>query len=291
MVLLPILNINAFQFPENIANFYANDFVSHLEDHHKAITRPHKHDFYLVVLFTKGSGTHEIDFNSYPIHAGSLFMLRPGQTHNWTLSEDIEGYFFFHNKEYYNLVFASKQIDQLPFYYSNQNSPFLTLTNEDLPSIEALFSDILFEYQNQEKLKNLRLHSLVDLLYVDISRIYLSTSDSETVVTGSYSQKLHKLESLIEQNYINEKHPSKYAEWMFMSSKHLNRIVKTLLGKTTSILIAERVVLEAKRMLIHSEKSIDQIAESLGYDDPSYFSRFFKKKCGETPKQFAKRYL
>ena len=291
MSLLPILHINEFQFSEKAANFYANDFITHLEHYHKAITIPHRHDFYLVVLFTNGRGTHEIDFDSYPIEAGSLFLLRPGQTHNWTLSEDIEGYIFFHDKEYYNLVFSSKQIDQLPFYYSTQNSPLITLNEEQLPRVEVLFSEILSEYRGEEILKGVRLHSLVDLLYVNVSRIYLSESHSEVIVTSNYSQKLHQLEDLIETHFMYEKHPGKYAEWMFMSPKHLNRIVKTTVGKTASALISDRVMLEAKRMLIHSENSIDQIARALGYDDPSYFSRLFKKKCGETPTEFSKHYI
>ena len=74
---------------------------------------------------------------------------------------------------------------------------------------------------------------------------------------------------------------------MFISEKHLNRICKECLNKTTSDLIMDRIMLEAKRMLVHSTKSVPEIAEQLGYLDSSYFSRLFKKKCGKTPIEFA----
>ena len=77
---------------------------------------------------------------------------------------------------------------------------------------------------------------------------------------------------------------------MNLSEKHLNRISKECLNKTTSALIAERITLEAKRLLIHSKYTVTEVASELGYDDTSYFSRFFKKNCGETPIQFLSKY-
>ena len=77
---------------------------------------------------------------------------------------------------------------------------------------------------------------------------------------------------------------------MNMSPKHLNRIVKNLLNKTTQDLIIERIILEAKRMLVHPENSVSNVSFHLGYDDNSYFSRLFKKRCHETPTEFSNRY-
>ena len=77
---------------------------------------------------------------------------------------------------------------------------------------------------------------------------------------------------------------------MNLSEKHLNRICKECLNKTTSDLIAERIILEAKRLLIHSKHTVTEVAAELGYNDNSYFSRFFKKNSGETPIQFLTRH-
>ncbi|MCY1313949.1 HTH-type transcriptional activator Btr [compost metagenome] len=95
---------------------------------------------------------------------------------------------------------------------------------------------------------------------------------------------------MIEKNYITEKSPSQYADWMNISPKHLNRITKTVIGKTASEVIADRIILEAKRRFLHTKNSFSAIAESLGYEDYAYFSKLFKKSSGLTPTGFLKLY-
>ena len=98
---LPVYKIEHFKSLSQQHEFYANYFIPHIKHHHFA-TNAHKHDFYLIVLFTKGHGTHEIDFNKYDIKSGAVFMMTPGQMHNWNLSKDIDGYVFFHTKNFYD---------------------------------------------------------------------------------------------------------------------------------------------------------------------------------------------
>jgi AraC-like DNA-binding protein len=90
--------------------------------------------------------------------------------------------------------------------------------------------------------------------------------------------------------FKSKKYPHEYALLMNLSEKHLNRISKECLNKTTTDLIAERIILEAKRLLIHSKHTVTEVASELGYDDNSYFSRFFKKNSGETPVEFLNKY-
>ena len=110
MKIFPVLNINDFDFEGDTNQFYANQFSNHLYDFHKSITKPHKHDFFLSVLFTHGHGTHDIDFNTYDIKPGSLFFMLPGQTHDWTLSDDIEGYIFFHIDQVLRVLFILQEV-------------------------------------------------------------------------------------------------------------------------------------------------------------------------------------
>ena len=93
---LAVLGLRHFtrEHPE----FYVNTISSHLKTSHLHINKPHKHDFFAAFLFTKGSGKHEIDFNSYEVKPGAVFLLSPGQTHNWQLSGDAEGIIFFHSQ-------------------------------------------------------------------------------------------------------------------------------------------------------------------------------------------------
>ncbi|WP_306352663.1 helix-turn-helix domain-containing protein [Flavobacterium sp. '19STA2R22 D10 B1'] len=291
MNIIKVLDIEQFRQEDQNHDFYANTFIDHLEHYHKSISVPHKHNFFVTVLFTKGSGVHEIDFNAYPIQPGSVFMLNPGQTHHWEFSADTDGYIFLHSQSFYDLYFSHQSIHNFPFFYSTQNPPCLYLKDHEIEKTTILFQNILAEFNSDQVLKNQKLCSLTDITYIELTRLYLDEQLPKLVKFNNYSDKLQKLEELIEEHFITEKSPSQYADWMNMSPKHLNRITKTLLGKTTSELITERVLLEAKRLLIHSKNSFTNIALTLGYDDYSYFSKLFKNKCNETPSEFSKKYL
>jgi AraC family transcriptional regulator, transcriptional activator of pobA len=285
---LPVYSIREFgPLPEK-RDFYANTMADHLLHHHFVQT-PHKHDFYLTVLFTKGHGKHEIDFSIYNVKPGSVFFLSPGQMHNWVLSGDIDGYIFFHTKDFYDLTFNDRSIHDLPFFYSIYNSPVVYLKPSVKETVQFLFSEITTEYGGSRPMKMARLSSLVDLTYIELARSFLPGRKDEGTNSG-YMLKLRKLEELIDKHFKEERSPGAYASMMNMTGKHLNRICKTCLDKTVSDMIADRVVLEAKRMLVHSGWTVAQVADELGIFDHSYFARMFKKHTGETPLEFASRY-
>jgi AraC-like DNA-binding protein len=287
---LPVLDISKFLFAGKKEDFYSNRLSKHLKDHHHDIDKPHKHNSYLVVLFTKGTGVHEVDFNSFKVKPGSVFLLNPGQTHHWELSDDVEGYIFLHSKNYYDQSYSHNTIDSFPFFYSAQNTPCIYLSKTDESKINSLFAEILEEYNSDFMLKYRKICSLLDILYIELSRLHVGKNYRKVFSSSGYSMRLKQLEQLIDNNFMEIKSPARYAALLNISPKHLNRISQTLVNKSTSELITDRVMLEAKRLLLHSENTVSEIAELLGYQDYSYFSRLFKKACGETPSEFAKHY-
>jgi AraC-like DNA-binding protein len=242
------------------------------------------------VLFTKGSGVHEVDFSAYKVKPGSVFLLNPGQTHHWELSDDVEGYIFLHSKSYYDQSYSHNTVDGFPFFYSAQNTPCIYLGKPDEAKINSLFAEILDEHNGNSMLKYRKICSLLDILYIELSRLYIGKNYPKVASSSNYSMKLKQLEQLVNENFLEIKSPAQYAALMNISPKHLNRISQTLVGKSTSDIITDRVILEAKRMLLHSENTVSEIAALLGYSDYSYFSRLFKKACGETPTEFSKSY-
>jgi AraC-like DNA-binding protein len=241
------------------------------------------------MVFTKGSGTHQIEFNNYDIKPGHVFMLAPGEVHDWKLSGDIEGYIFFHTREFFDLNFTYEKVDNYPFYCSLRNNPLIVLKNKSQEEIKEIFSGIVDEYKRTELLKFQKLASLLNVLYIALSRIYLpgKTLQSKNL---HYLGKLKDLEQLIDKHFKEHKSPKEYALLMHLSEKNLNRICKTCLNKTTTQLILERVILEAKRRLAFATSSVSQIAEELGYSTSSYFIRLFKKNTGKTPVEFMQKF-
>lgn len=283
---LPVLNIGNFRHFNSAADFYAERILTHIQ-HHDFTRQAHKHDFFLVVLFTRGHGTHSIDFTSYEIKAGTVFFLNPGQTHHWTLSKDIDGLIFFHTLEYFDKGFTSIRLRDYPFFASVYNPPLLRIKKTDLPEIKLLFEKIENEHRNANTLKEQKILSLLNLLYIDLTRIYVPTIKLES---ETYLSQLRIFEDLIEKHFKEIKFPSGYARLMHMTERHLNRISKTCLNKTSSDLIFDRILLEAKRLLMQGDHSISEIAGQLGYFDHSYFSRLFKKRTGMSPIKFKMNY-
>lgn len=287
---VPVLDIHQFHDHDSPDEFYVNTLQDHIETRHKDIALPHKHNFYLSVLFTKGSGTHEVDFTYYNVKPGTLFFLNPGQTHHWELSKDIEGYIFFHTQAFYDLHYSQSKISHYPFFYSMHNSPMLQLHGEIYKEVKGLFEKMLEENEGQEIFKTQKLLTLIDLIYIESTRLYTKHNAAAVPAQSPYSIKFRQLEDMIELHYREEKSPAKYASMLNMSAKHLNRITQAVAGKTTSDVILDRVLLEAKKELLLQRDSFAQIAQSLGYEDYAYFSRLFKNKVGETPSGFIKRY-
>ncbi|WP_417352120.1 AraC family transcriptional regulator [Flavobacterium alkalisoli] len=285
-----ILDISQFK-QTGLEDFYVNTLEDHLITSHKDIALPHKHNFYLAILFTHGIGIHEIDFTVYDVKPGSLFFLNPGQTHHWELSPDTKGYIFFHTQAFYNLYYTQNHINNFPFFYSMHSSPCLYLEGEEFKDITLLFKRILKENERDEILKKHRIINLVQYVYIECTRIYARQNPVAALDThNSYYSKFLKLEDLVNEHFAKEKSPAVYAEMMHMTPKHLNRITQAVAGKTTSDVITDRVLLEAKKELILQQDNFAGVAEMLGYEDYAYFSRLFKKKTNETPSEFLNRY-
>lgn len=284
MQLLPVYNISQFKEEDSSKHLYCNRFQEHLCTH-PFIEKPHKHDFHLVVLFTKGTGTHVVDFNTFEIKPGSVFVLQPGQMHHWNLSKDIDGYILFHSKEFYNVHFRHKQVNDYPFYFSTYNTPELHLHIKQIEIVSSFFEMILKEFHSKELFREHAVLNLLDLTYIELSRHYIT---SEQLQIKRSHTILRNFEVLLEQFYKHEKKPSFYASKLNITLKHLNRICKETLHKTATTVITDRVILEAKRLLLSPELSVNEIANRLGFEDYSYFSRLFKQKTQQTASKFRK---
>ncbi len=123
---LSVLKINQFQ---NKSDVYIRTFQQHKAEH-PFVMDAHTHDFYLITLFTKGSGTHTIDFNTYDVSRGSIFFMSPSEMHAWTLSDDTDGYVLFFNTSFYVMDALSQQLFLLPFFKSKDKIRQLLLNEQ-----------------------------------------------------------------------------------------------------------------------------------------------------------------
>lgn len=287
---IQLLALKDFKNKDLDQQFYTNTIPQHLQANHKRIEKPHKHNFYAVFLFTKGFGTHEIDFNTYEVKPGSIFFLYPGQTHGWELSDDVDGYLFFHSEEFYEMNYVQNSIKDYPFFESNITQKCIYLNLQQKDYIEQLFVNIYEENSQQQWKKKQLILSYLTQLYIHLNRYIENYSPINFTELRHYQTLFSKFEKMVDKHFTELKKASEYANLMSITQKHLNRVVKSISGKTTTDVITERVILEAKRQLLYTENSLSQIAHSLGYEDYTYFSKIFKKNVLMKPSDFRKLY-
>jgi AraC-like DNA-binding protein len=271
--------------------FYANTISNHLTTSHLHIEKPHKHNFFATMLFTQGSGIHEIDFNSYPIKPGSVFLLLPGQTHNWRLSDDCEGVIYFHSQDFYETHYLHETLADYPFFSAVHNQAAVFLDGKAMTEIGNMFKKVLDANTGAGVKKKQLTISLITQVYIALERFIAKDDAASANGHHRYYLKFLQFQKLVEAHFIISKSANDYANWMNITPKHLNRINKMIVDKTTSEIIADRVILEAKRMLIYAKNNFNEVSDALGFNDYAHFSKLFKNKTGQSPSDFSKRYI
>lgn len=279
----PLYKLDSFSTKALEHSFYIEALRPHLKAH-QFISRPHNHDFYLLLYITKGTGTHRIDFKDYPVKPQSFFLMTPGQVHSWNLEKGTDGYILFFERSFYQMRLDSNSLFDFPFFHSLQADPLILLPPEE-EAVGFIVKEMLEEFKKSTLHVDLRLmRSYLDVLLLKLARNYSGKYQEGSA--SSTTQKLRKLELLIDHNYVELKQPSDYADLLHISPSYLNSICKKTIGQTLTELISNRSILEAKRLLSYSDLTISQISEFLNFSSASYFLRFFKKHVGQNPEQF-----
>lgn len=253
---------------------------------HFAVEYPHRHDFFEVLYLHKGSGVHVIDDKRYEVKPPCIFFMSPGQAHKLELSKDIEGYIYIFTADFY-LINQSNQnrLLEFPFFFTIQqaNPPLLLENTQDTTFLEKLFVQAITEVNKAEYSEEL-LRSLLDLILVYAASLY--KVDEQMLEKGKGHLLVKRFFQLVEENYQNNYPVNEYASMLAITPNHLTQTVKQLTGKTSNDILQQKQLLEIKRLLVHTNLGVSEIANQLNFVDQSYFTKFFKKMTGMTPLRF-----
>jgi len=252
--------------------------LDHLPDHGEW-HQPERHDRHSFFLLEKGKVTIEIDFQIFEIQAPSIIHMHPDQVHRIISVEKL-----------YTCAWAADN--------DNLNSNYLKLLDYITPAApilldedqRALLSDttklcLKFASRNEDQLYPSLLKDNINLLVGLVISIYLdSVKPADKMSRSEFVTKSFR--EVLANHFALLKRPAAYAEKLNLSTPYLNECVKNTTGKPVSYHIQQRVILEAKRLLYHSDLSLKEIASKLGYDDYPYFSRLFSKVAGKSPLAF-----
>jgi len=284
-VVTPVYALDSFSEKARENSFYIETLTDHLEAH-EFVSRPHRHDFYLVLYITKGGGEHTIDFTTYHMQPRSFFVMTPGQVHSWNLKPNTEGYILFFNPAFYEPGTSERHLVEFPFFHSLHPGALIQLKAGDAPVLDVIVDEMYRGYKAPAAVDLRLMRSYLDVVLLNLARYYKAEQPRQEPAQVTTTFKLRKLEELINQHYRTLRQPHDYAGLMNLSASYLNTLCKQNLGKTLSDLIHERVILEAKRFFAFSDLTVSQVADALQFTEASYFIRFFKKETGLTPENF-----
>jgi AraC family transcriptional regulator, transcriptional activator of pobA len=250
---------------------------------------PHRHDFFHVAWVATGAGRHIIDSVEYEVRPNTLFFMSPGQVHDFAPSPDTTGFTINFSPEFFALQLQGKNLlDEIPFFGLDKNHA-LYLEDSEAPAIRALLQEIDSEYF-QEHDRNIDvIRSYLYVLLVKASR--LTPGSTATEASRGGVQLAARFTQLLESRFTTSQDVAEYARLLRVTERGLNEATRRALGSTAAQLIRARLILEAKRLLAHSSTHIASVADSLSFEDPAYFSRWFKKHTGSSPVEFRRSLL
>lgn len=263
--------------------FRFENFVRNI-DH---LRYPHRHEFYLLLYISSGKGSHDIDFNNYSLESHRQFFISPNQVHSWQEIGRVKGYVILFTKEFYSIMFRNRELQEFSFFDNIQTIPFLDLEKETARRIANLMKIMEIEYESHHLFRDNILRSFLNVLLFDLARIYHPVVNLKKA--GRSSQIIRMFDKLIDTHYRTHRTAGDYAGLLHITPNYLNGVCKSVTGKSSGEYIRDRQLLEAKRLLVHTNNSVAQIAYDLNFEDNSYFGRFFKRGTGVAPAEFRRK--
>lgn len=244
----------------------------------------HRHDFYYILALQKGKGSHIVDFVPYTIADRAVFFLRPGQVHQIVLDAGSAGFLVQFIPAFYDL--QDKGSGQLlrkacsVNYYRPDVSGFQRL--------HTSLGNVFREFTEKREKYTDAIYANMAMFFIELIR---QCNGCRPDAGASYMQeRAEEFLTLLETHISEKKQVAQYAAMMNLSAYQLNTISKSVQGKTSSELINDHIILEAKRYLLATTNQVNQVADLLGYEDVSYFIRFFRKHTGYTPEAFRQNF-
>jgi AraC family transcriptional activator of pobA len=266
----------------------AEPFASYLKVHPN-LHAPHRHSFYHLVLFTKGRGSHTIDFERFDVAKGQLYFMSPGQVHSWNFQGEVDGYIINFSEQLFQRFLASGDyLDQFSFFQSIAKESVFKLDDKTFVIVRDRLGNIASEVSTNSALA-------ADLICAQLIEVFVNVqrgiSRPTTKAPAQNLLILQNFRKLVNTYYAEKRLPKEYAAMLYVTPNHLNALCSDLLGRSAGEVIRDRILLESKRLLVNATLGISEIAFQLGFSDNSHFTRFFKKHTDHTPEDFRKTFI
>lgn len=249
---------------------------------------PHSHNYYTVLWSQNYSGEHYIDYKKYVMRPNDIFFVSPGQVHQVNHSEDPKGMVILFSCDFLAKNYISDTfISNLNLFSEFGHTPPIQISSDSAFQLKELVYKIRQLLPKDDPFKFDKIGAYLKLFLIECSPYShppLSENNDQFLQSGG--QLIKNFKSLIETHFKSWHKVADYAKELNISSDYLNNVVKSSMNKTAKELIQQRLILEAKRLGLHTELSSKEIAFQIGFQESSHFSRFFKKEENTSFTQF-----
>lgn len=275
-----------FQSSENITDFELLPLTELFSRIDKTLNhdpkQPHRISFFALLIVTEGLGSHQVDLKKYPLQKGSVLKIAKGQVHAFQDDIDYNGYLVVFTENFVLKYFSKSSIEFISHLYNYHISEPLV---ENSSFNETFLNQITqeLESENTYAQKNI-VAKMLELYLLKLER--QNHTISSTKLNKEHYPIFFQFKDLVEKSYRNTRNAKDYAENMTISTKHLNKIVKSFTLNTAKHFIDQYVILEIKRAILSTDKSLKEIAYDQGFNEVTNFTKFFKKHTDCTPKEY-----
>lgn len=248
---------------------------------------PHRHDYYTIIFFKNGEGTHIIDFTEYKIEKNSIYFILPGQMHQVKPTVQPEGWSLKFTEEF--LIANSipdKLINDIYLFNDYGQSPPLSISDQQLPVYLNIVSQIELFSNSLENYMLEAVGSLVKLFLIQSNNLCSLHKQNNPQFLETTNHLLRSFKQQLNKHYATKHMVSDYADMLAVTADYLNKTVKSITGKSAKDHIQSKLIIEAKRTLLFSSLSNKELSYELGFDEAAHFNNFFKKSTGLTPTEF-----
>lgn len=248
-----------------------------------------RNNYFSLVWVISGRGKLKADFTEYDFEENSLFAFSPYQPYMFSADKNVKGIAINFHSEFFCIYKHHKEVSSHGVLYNNiYQPPFVKVDENSAATFKILCEQIKTEMQNPALAQHELLVSYLKILLITAARLKTQQQPQvkEILTDNKEPFILQNLKDAIEANFRTKHSPSDYAGMLYISPKALAKITKAYFNKTLSNLINERIIIEAKRELYLTNKTVKEIAYELGYEDEYYFSRFFKINADVSPQLY-----
>lgn len=248
---------------------------------------------YIKVLFVDRGVKLNIDFGEFDVEGPSLFFVNSNQFLKIFDLKSSKGHFLYYNRDFYCVQIHDAEVACDGFLFNNiYEMPMTHLDSKEEHIINDIFSQIGEEFRLKASTQEEMLRIYLKQIIIRATRIWkkqqLGPLNDQPEPEVDFFREFSRLVEI----HFRKKHlVAEYADILGVAAKTLTTKFKRFELPSPNEVIKDRILLEAKRLLVYTSLSAKEIAYDLGYDDPAYFNRLFAKKIGDTPNTFRKNYL